>query len=340
VYGDLEDDISQMITDAEKACLRAKNLTQQLLAFAKGGRPIKKAVCIAHMLKENTEFALSGSNVQSEYSIPEDLWPVEVDEGQIGQVINNLVINADQAMPQGGRVNVSAKNVLVGEGDATALEKGKYVRVSVRDQGTGISPKHLNKIFDPFFTTKQKGSGLGLAISFTIVKNHGGHIAVHSELDIGTTVDAYLPVSEAALETGTTEKQVLIKGVGKVLLIDDDEMVRRSTGEILGRIGYDGKSAKDGEEGLKCYKDAIDFGLPFDAVIMDLTIRGGRGGKEIIQELMKLDPDAKVILSSGYSDDPVMSEFEEYGFVGVVPKPYKVEDLAEVLNRVIPGGQA
>jgi PAS domain S-box-containing protein len=335
MYGNLEDDISQMITDAEKASLRAKKLTQQLLAFAKGGKPIKKTVSIVPFLRDTAEFALSGSNVKSEYFIPEDIWYVVVDEGQISQVINNLVINAGQAMPAGGTINISAENVLVEERDQVPLEKGKYVRISVTDQGTGISQKHLNKIFDPFFTTKQKGSGLGLATSFTLVKNNGGHIAVHSELDIGTTVDVYLPASEEAAETGEREKVGPIKGEGRVLLIDDDEMIRRSTGEMLKRFGYDMKLAKDGEEGLKFYKKARESGPPFDAVIMDLTIRGGMGGKETIQELMKIDPDAKVIVSSGYSDDPVMSEFGAHGFVGLIEKPYRIKELGALLGKVI-----
>ena len=335
MYGNLEDDISQMIADAEKASLRAKNLTQQLLAFAKGGMPIKKTVSIVQLLRDTAEFALSGSNVRSEYSIPGDVWFVVVDEGQITQVINNLVINADQAMPAGGTIKISAKNVLVGEEDQIPLEKGRYVKVSVADQGTGISQKHLNKIFDPFFTTKQKGSGLGLAISFTLVKTHGGHIGVHSELDIGTTVDVYLPASEEAIETVAREKEAPIKGEGRVLLIDDDEMIRRSTGEMLKRFGYDMKLAKNGEEGLKFYKKARESERPFDAVIMDLTIRGGMGGKETIQELMKIDPDAKVIVSSGYSDDPVMSEFGAYGFVGMVEKPYRIKDLGALLGKII-----
>jgi len=339
IYGDLEDDISEMLGDAEKASNRAKNLTQQLLAFAKGGKPIKRTVSMGKLLRDTVEFALSGSNVQSLYSVPEDLWPVFVDEGQIGQVIHNLVINADQAMPGGGKVEIAAENVLVDREKHLSLNKGKYVRLSVTDHGIGISGKHLDSIFDPFFTTKQKGSGLGLTTCFTIMKNHGGKIRAHSEVDAGTRIDVFLPASEEALEGGKRDKAIAMNGEGRILLIDDEEMIRRSAGEMLRRFGYDVTSAKDGEEAIRYYQEASASEQPFDAVIMDLTIRGGKGGQETIEELMTMDPDAKVIVSSGYSDDPVMSHFEEYGFRDVITKPYKLDEVGRVLRRVLSGAR-
>ncbi len=338
MYGEFEDDVSEMLGDAEKACSRAKGLTHQLLAFAKGGKPIKKTVSVVRLMKDAAEFALSGSRVQSEYSLPEDPWPVSADEGQIGQVIHNLVINADQAMPGGGRIRVSANNVLVEENDKIPLKEGRYVNVTVTDEGVGIPRQHLDRVFDPFFTTKQKGSGLGLTTCFTIVRNHGGHIRVRSEVERGTTVEVYLPASEESLAGQEKETEGRTRGDGRVLLVDDEEMIRRSAGEMLRRSGYEVAVASDGEEGLERYRQAQDAGRPFDVVIMDLTIRGGRGGKEIVRELMGMDPDAKVVISSGYSDDPVMSDFGEYGFVGVVEKPYKIEDLAVALKKAVAKG--
>jgi PAS domain S-box-containing protein len=340
LYGDLEDDISEMLGDAEKASDRAKNLTQQLLTFAKGGKPVKRTVSMDKLLRDTVQFALSGSNVKSVYSVPEDLWPVFVDEGQIGQIIHNLVINADQAMPGGGKVEIAVENVLVEGEEHLPLEKGKYVRLSVTDQGIGISGKHLDRIFDPFFTTKQKGSGLGLTTCFTIIRNHGGNIRAHSEADVGTRIDVFLPVSDEASEGRKRDEAIAMKGEGRILLIDDEEMIRRSAGEMLRRFGYDVTSAKDGEEALRYYKEAIASEWPFDAVIMDLTIRGGKGGRETIEELLTIDPDAKVIVSSGYSDDPVMSNFEEYGFRDIITKPYRLDEVGRVMRRVLSGAEA
>jgi PAS domain S-box-containing protein len=335
MYGNLQEDVSEMLRDAEKASSRAKSLTQQLLAFAKGGKPIKKTVSIRELLVDMVEFALSGSNVRSEYSFPEDLWNVSVDEGQIGQVIHNLVINAVHAMPNGGTVQVSAENILIDRQGQLPLNEGKYVSVSIRDHGIGISKKHLNSVFDPFFTTKQKGSGLGLTTSFTILKNHGGHIRVTSEVDVGTRVEVFLPACEEALEEGKGEKKELPRGRGRVLLIDDEEAILRSASEMLKRFGYDVVPVRDGENGIRSYREARAAGVPFDAVIMDLTIRGGKGGKEIVQELKAIDPDAKVIVCSGYSDDPVMANCREYGFCAVMKKPYQIEEVGKLLREVM-----
>ncbi len=335
MYGNLEDDISDMLGDAEKASYRAKNLTQQLLAFAKGGRPVKRTIPVGKLLGDTAEFALSGSNVRSVCRIPQGLWNISADEGQIGQVIHNLVINADQAMPGGGEIQVSAENVLVGRDDRLPLQEGRYVKLSVADQGIGVPKENLDRIFDPFFTTKKKGSGLGLATCFTIVNNHGGHIRVDSREDMGTRVDVFLPASEETLQVEEREGEGPVQGEGRVLLIDDEEMIRRSAGEMLRRFGYEVALAKDGEEAVRQYRRAAERGRPFHAVIMDLTIRGGNGGRETLEEILKIDPGAKVIVSSGYSDDPVMASYELYGFRDVITKPYKIERVGEILRRVM-----
>jgi len=335
LYGEFEDDISQMLADAEKASLRAQGLTQQLLTFAKGGEPIKKRVRISSLLKESAAFALSGSNTRCEYSMPDEPWVVYADEGQLNQVFQNLVINADQAMPEGGVVRIRAENIWIGENERGGLKEGRHVKVSVQDQGSGISEERLPKVFDPFFTTKERGRGLGLAIAFSIVNRHAGHIEVDSALGGGTTVHVYLPANDSTAESGKSVKDEPVRGEGRVLVVDDEEIIRRSVGEVLRRLGYEADSARDGREGIELYEKAMEVGRPFDVVIMDLTIPGELGGKKTVGRLRELDPDAKVIVSSGYSDDPVMSRFREYGFDGVLVKPYNVEGLATELQRVL-----
>jgi len=338
MYGELEEDIEKMLADAEKASLRGKGLTQQLLTFAKGGEPIKRAVSVATLLKDTIDFALSGSNARCEHDLPEDLWPIEADEGQIGQVIQNVILNADQAMPGGGVIQVLAENVTVTEHDPLPLKPGQHVKVTIVDQGIGIPEEHLPKIYDPFFTTKQKGSGLGLSSSFSIVRRHKGALRVESGLGRGTKVHIYLPALPESGEKKDTERDASYRGEERVLLIDDDVTLRRSIGKALDRLGYQVECAEDGKEGIRIYEEARASGRPIQVVVMDLTIPGGMGGKDAARELLRIDPDAKLIVSSGYSTDPVMSDFRAHGFRAVISKPYRVEDLGETLRRVLTGG--
>ncbi|MGW8323096.1 MAG: ATP-binding protein, partial [Thermodesulfobacteriota bacterium] len=338
MYGELEEDIEKMLADAEKASLRGKGLTQQLLTFAKGGEPIKRAVSVATLLKDTIDFALSGSNARCEHDLPEDLWPIEADEGQIGQVIQNVILNADQAMPGGGVIQVLAENVTVTEHDPLPLKPGQHVKVTIVDQGIGIPEEHLPKIYDPFFTTKQKGSGLGLSSSFSIVRRHKGALRVESGLGRGTKVHIYLPALPESGKKKDTKRDASYRGEERVLLIDDDVTLRRSIGKALDRLGYQVECAEDGKEGIRIYEEARASGRPIQVVVMDLTIPGGMGGKDAARELLRIDPDAKLIVSSGYSTDPVMSDFRAHGFRAVISKPYRVEDLGETLRRVLTGG--
>ena len=323
--------IYERLIEAEKASLRAKDLAQQLLTFSSGGAPIKKTMFISELLKESALFALSGSNVQCEFSISNNLWAVEIDEGQINQAINNLIINAIQSMPEGGRIKLTAENVTVSEGE----KKGRYVKISIVDQGIGIPKEHLPKIFEPYFTTKQKGSGLGLAIVYSIIKKHDGYIEVETELGVGTTFKVYLPASLKNVFMRKGLKEKIQTGKGKILVMDDEELVRKVIGEMLVFLGYEVEFAKEGIEAIELYKKAKAQGQPFDAIIMDLTIPKGMGGKETINKLLEIDPTVKAIVSSGYSTDPVMTEFTKYGFKGFIIKPFKIKELGEVLYRVI-----
>jgi CheY-like chemotaxis protein len=329
-----EDRSFKLLTEAEKASLRAKDLTQQLLTFSKGGAPVKKSVSISGLLKDTTEFALSGSKTSYNLCVPDDLWPVEIDAGQISQVINNLIINADQAMPGGGMITVHAENVTVGQNEHP-LQQGTYVKISITDEGIGIPHDHLQKIFDPYFTTKQKGSGLGLAICDSIVRTHDGHITVESRLGVGTTFYIWLPVTHTEPVTRRKGVEKIIKGKGCILLMDDEECILEATGEILHYLGYTVVTARDGREAVDTYKKALTSCQPFDVVIMDLTIPGGMGGKETLHHLLEIDPDVKAIVSSGYSDNPVTAQYKEYGFSGAVTKPYTVRELSETLHRIL-----
>ena len=329
------DKIFERLEEAENDCMRARVLTQKILTFSRGGAPIMKTAFISELLRDSAGFALSGSNVRCEFSIPDDLWRVEVDEGQIAQVISNLIINASQAMPGGGVINLLAENIVVDERQGIPLNNGRHVKISVTDHGIGISKEHFQQIFDPYYTTKRGGSGLGLAIAYSIVKRHNGYIDVKSIPGKETTFSIYLPASpkEALAEKESGEK--IRGGKGKILVMDDEKMIRDVVGDMLGILGYEAEFAKDGAEAVELYKKAEQSVRPFDAVIMDLTVPGGMGGKEAVRKLAEIDPEVKAIVSSGYSDDPVMADFRKYGFSNVVAKPYNIKELGDALYEVL-----
>ncbi len=326
---------TQRLVAAEKAVARARDLTQQLLTFSKGGAPVRTTSTLADIVRDAADFALRGSNVRLDYEIPERLWSVHVDSGQIGRVISNLVINADQAMPEGGQITIRAANMNLSYADGVPVREGAYVRLVIEDRGQGIPPEILGRVFDPFFTTKEAGSGLGLAASYSIVKSHGGHCAVQSEVGVGTRFDIYLPVSDEAPDVPAGSLDMPSLGGGKVLVMDDDAMIRETLGQLLPRLGYDVDFAEDGEEAIRRYENGLSDGEPFDAVIVDLTIPGGMGGADTIEVLRKLDPEVRAVVSSGYSDDPILANHQQYGFAARILKPYKAADLGRVLAQVL-----
>lgn len=327
-----------MLEGAEKASVRAKDLTLQLLTFAKGGAPIRRTASLGELLTEWTGFALRGSNVQCRLSIAKDLWPVDIDEGQIGQVIHNLVINADQAMPEGGTVSVAAENYRSDPMDGLSLEGAEYVKICVKDEGVGIPEEHLIRLFDPYFTTKKTGTGLGLATSYAAVKRHHGKISVTSESGKGTTFTMFLPACRTSdyVKEERPEDSICI-GCGRVLVMDDDQIVRDLVREMLTILGYEVSVTRDGDEAVGTFKEYQEEGKAFDAVIMDLTIPGGVGGKEVIAKLRELDSGVKAIVSSGYCNDPIMGDFRKYGFCGVLPKPYTAVEMGKALRAAING---
>jgi CheY-like chemotaxis protein len=339
--------LAHLLEEAKKASLTASGLTQQLITFAKGGAPVRKPTHLSGVIQESVRLALSGSNVRCEFSLAEDLWVAEVDAGQIGQVIRNMVLNAREAMPQGGMVFVRAENVVLSAQEQPSLPAGKYVRVSIADQGGGVAKDVLPKIFDPYFSTKQggkqRGMGLGLTICHAVAQKHGGAIAVESAVGVGTTFHIYLP---AARKLSGEEKAPVPAGVprhGRVLVMDDEEAVRRVVGLTLRRMGHEVELVEDGQTAVEVYKKAKGRGRHFDVVILDLMVPGRMGGREAIQALLQIDPAVKAVVMSGYANDPVVLEHDRYGFKGALVKPFNLGQLREILSRVLgssPGSKA
>lgn len=328
--------VAERLAESEKATLRARDLTQQLLTFARGGAPVKTEASLAELIQDAAGFAVRGTKTVCEYDCADDLWLAEVDKGQLSQVLQNLVINAVHAMPEGGTIRLAAKNLTLNPGELP-LAPGKYVLITIRDHGIGIPPQHLAKIFDPYFTTKQSGSGLGLAVVHSIIANHAGHISVESEQGKGTVFSIYLPSAgkNPRAEKPAETPAPLRPGQGKILVMDDEELIRNVSTAMLKQLGYEVHTANDGEEAITLYLQAKKEGRPFHLLIMDLTVPGGMGGKEAIAHLRQLDPQVKAVVSSGYANDPIMANFSEYGFCGVVPKPFSLQDLSSLLQVIL-----
>jgi CheY-like chemotaxis protein len=324
--------------EVEKAVKQAKNLSNQLLTFAKGGVPVKKAVYVDELLNEVASLVLCGSNIVYEIIIPGKRCLMEVDEGQISQVINNIMINAVQAMPGGGIIRIAVEKIFAGTGELELLpimKSGDYIKIAISDQGSGICEEYLPKIFDLFFTTKPEGSGLGLAIAYSVVRKHNGYISVDSRLGQGTTFYIYLPAYNGEPPDRPEEKQDIIVGRGRILIMDDNEALAEIVSDLLAELGYRTATARDGEKAVELYRQGRESGQPFDLVLMDLTVPGRMGGEVTIKILKEYDPEVKAIVTSGYSEDPVMREYERHGFKGFIVKPYLVEDLAREINRAI-----
>ncbi|MEA5112484.1 MAG: PAS domain S-box protein [Geobacteraceae bacterium] len=327
------------ITRCEKAVQQASGLTCQLLTFARGGDPVKKIVDTGRILRDAASFSLHGSNVAVEMKISDDLWHIEADEGQIGQVFHNLLINADQSMPQGGLVRVEASNCRLAEDQAPSLDPGNYVLVLVIDQGTGIAPENLDKIFDPYFTTKETGTGLGLTALHSIVRKHGGQVLVSSRVGAGSVFRVYLPALPVHAVNGNETENATHHSAGKeeryLLVMDDEEIIRDLAKEMLSILGYDVKTCSCGEELIDRYESAMKSAGRPDAVIMDLTVPGNMGGLDAAGAILALDPDARLIVSSGYSNDPVMANYLAYGFCEAIVKPFRAEELEVTMRRVL-----
>ena len=321
---------------AEKASDRASDLAAKLLTFSKGGKPVRERISLDSVVRDSALLSVRGTPVRCEFGIAEDLWATDADAGQIGQAIGNLVINAVQAMPGGGTARIRGANVIIGEGEMAYVKPGPYVKIEVADTGVGIPGRNLKRIFDPYFTTRENGTGLGLTISYHIMKNHGGNLFVESEPGAGTTVSLYFPAStERVPRVVETVSETAREGKWKVLVMDDEDLVRDMAIGMLEHLGFESRGARDGREAIGMYRDADTEGTPFDLVVMDLTVPGKMGGKEACARLLGMYPDARVIVCSGYSSDPVMSDHAAYGFLGMLGKPFHMEELKRVVEQVL-----
>jgi two-component system cell cycle sensor histidine kinase/response regulator CckA len=330
--------IASRLDQCEKAAMQASELTRQLLTFSRGGEPVKKLLEPASLIRDAASFTLRGSNIGSVVLVANDLWCVEADAGQINQVLHNLLLNAAQAMPTGGEVTVTAANESLVQGNPHQLPPGDYIRIVVEDRGCGISMENLVRVFDPYFTTKSEGSGLGLASVYSIVKRHGGAVEVTSTPGAGSSFAVLLPASPGIRPDGADITETPVPaGSGRVLVMDDEELIREVASEILRFLGYDVEDCADGREAVERFREAKDRNAPFSAVILDITVPVGMGGKQAANLMLEIDPDAVLIVSSGYSNDPVIANFREYGFSGVIPKPFNADRLAGELARLVPG---
>lgn len=330
------DEVSKTVMeDMKNVVEKAKTVSSELLTFSRGGAPVKEVTSIATLIKNNVEFFLSGSNVKADINLDKGLWSAEADAGKIVQALSNTVLNAVHAMPDGGTLEIKASNEIIKDSPDLPIEKGKYIRISILDHGSGIENDALSKIFDPYYTTKAKATGMGLTTVYSIIKHHEGHIEVNSEAGKGTEVIIHLPAYniEPALKEEVTEL-AMTEGL-KLLFMDDENRLREIVSKLLRLSGHKVAEAANGSEAVQYFEEAMNSGKPFDAVILDLTIPGGMGGKETIERLLELDSTVKAIVASGYSNDPVIANFRAYGFSGSLQKPYMVEDLIEKLNEIL-----
>ena len=336
-----DDEMAERLDDAKNASLRARDLAQQLLTFARGGAPIKKTASITKLIEDTVSFSLRGSRNRSEFEFAPDVAQSEIDAGQISQVIANLVVNADQAMPNGGTLNVSCDNFCYDTSDVIIpdLVPGDYVRVRIRDEGVGIPEKYLKRIFDPYFTTKPKGNGLGLATAYSIVKNHNGLMTVESEVHVGTTFTLYLPAAQHVEAPVTEERPKKLAeaahGTGRILVVDDEDAIRDLVEFTLTRLGYEVSQAATALQGVEMYKEKLRVGKRLDLVILDLTLPGGMGGKEALKKLIEVDPTVNAIVSSGYATNATMSRYQDFGFRGCIAKPYEAAELGKIVHDMI-----
>lgn len=336
-------EIKDLLEDSKAASLRAKDIVQRFLTFSTGGSPMKRVVDVQIPLQEAVGLALSGSTIDLALNLDQGLWQAKIDPGQISQALLEIVENAKDAMPEGGKLNIRGENIHFAPSSrlgSHALAKGDYVKITIQDSGQGISEKNIHRVFDPYFSTKtrgtDKGTGLGLSTAYSIIKKHDGFIEIFSEEGRGTSIDIYLPRALAVEEKARVPvaTPAIKAGKKRILVMDDEELIRNLTHGMLDHLGHEALLTENGEQALELYTKAKEEGNPFDLVILDLTIKGGMGGKDTMKNLHALDPQVKAIVASGYSSDPVMSNFREYGFLAAVQKPFSIDEIRKVLSRI------
>ncbi len=333
-YVSPQSELAEILDNAEKASRQATGLTEQFLTFATGGSPIKELRAIQGIIRETCAFMLRGSNVRCEHDLPDDLWNAEIDKGKICEVLNNIILNGMQAMPEGGVISIRARNILLPRRNKMQFAPGHYLHISIADTGGGIPEKIGKKIFNPYFTTKSGGSGLGLAVSYSIIKKHHGYIDFESKQGVGTTFHIYLRASLKKVKEEKSMEDTGEHGQGRILLMDDEESIRTTVGRMLRMLGYEPVVAQNGREAIALFREAFENNHRFSAVILDLTIRGGMNGEQVLARLKEINPEVKAIVSSGYSHDDIMSKYKDHGFAGILKKPYTVRDLSRTMAEV------
>ncbi len=333
------DGLWKRLSEAERALDQATRLVRQLMSLSRSGSPVTEAASIEDIVEQSASLAMSGSRSRYELVAQDGLWAVKVDTTQISRVVQNLVINAEQAMDKGGLLAIGLSNVVLEDPSPFPLEPGRYVKASFRDEGCGIAPALLTKIFDPYVTTKSSGTGLGLAVAFSNVAQHGGHITLESRVGLGTTFHVYLPASDGL---DSRERRVsgdsAEPGSGRILVMDDEPAVKDVCAEMLRFLGYEVETTQDGQEAIDLFLSRREEGRPFDLVITDLTVPGGMGGKVVAERLRRTVPEVRVIAASGYYHDPVMARYGDHGFVGALRKPFTTVELGELVSGVLGGG--
>ena len=324
--------IYRLLEETDRSVEKTRELSRQLMAFSRSGSPVKKTASVANLLKDTADFVLSGSNVFCNFYISENLHKAELDEGQFSQAVSNVLLNASQAMPKGGIIDVRARNVKLDENEISGLPEGDYIRVSIEDRGHGIATADLPRIFDPYFTTRQGRLGLGLSIAYSIIHGHGGNIMVDSQPGKGSTFHIYLPAATGPETKKEPARKPVSHGI-KMLIVDDEVVIRSAGGRLLNKLGYESvEFAASGTEALTKYKQSLDSGNPYEIVILDLSLPGSPSGKEVIKTLLKMDPRANIMVSGGYFNDPIMSDLNRQGIKGVLAKPFKLEELKLMLQ--------
>lgn len=328
-------EVYDVLIEAEKASLRAKDLTAQLLSFATGGIQIKKVVFVQELLRDLVKLSVDSRDISCELSLPDSLWTIEVDEGQVSQAIDTLLRYAQQVTPRDSSIRIGAENMVISQSSALPLREGRYIMISIEDQGCGIPEAELQTLFEPFRSADKKGSGLEFASAFAIVQKHQGHITAESHFDTGTTFRVFLPAMQDKPQAAAGSFSGHPGRKGKILVMDDEEIVRIVVQRLLLQCGFETELTTDGVQMLRQYRKAKEAGTPFEAVILDLVIQNGMGGQEAMKNLIEYDPEVKVIVSSGYSNDPIMANFRDYGFKGFLPKPYKLDELKRAMKDLI-----
>lgn len=323
----------------EKAMGHAVGLTHQLLTFARGSHPVLEPLDTVSVLRDSVQFNLAGSAVRPRFHLPEDIWMIRADPRQIGEVISNLVINAKESMPDGGDLHISAENITEDMAVREGLDSCIYVRIGIEDRGTGISEEHIDRIFEPFYTTREKGSGLGLAVVHSIVSKHGGRIRVRSVLGEGTTFSVYLPGLAGADCADRSRAEERFSGnsgrSAKILVMDDEDYILRVAASMLETMGHRTDTAADGARAVDMYRRAMESGKGYDMVILDLTVPGEMGGMEAAREILKSDGEAVLVVSSGYSNAPIMGDYKSHGFSGVLAKPYTLREMERLMSSLV-----